>query len=282
MFTAGLDSYTPDSLVRWLSLARAHGLRVVLALTGGSHTNYLSRQCPGYQRSCASADSTPMFDPAKWGARMDAFTTPAIRSAIAAGVADGTILGASVMDEPQVTGTGDGNTWGPPGTMTKARVDSLCGAVQARFPTLVAGVVHRHDTFEASKNYATCGWIYSQYSTRLGTAPAFRDGGLAFAKRSRVAIMFGLNSLNGGTQSVRDGRWICDPQTTGGRGTYDPNCRMTPAQLQSAALTLGPVGCAFLFWRYDVAQLADPAIQQAFRVVADSLARVPAPPCRRS
>ena len=43
------------------------------------------------------------------------------------GVADGTIIGSRVMDEPYVSGgaTGGGNTWGPKGTMTKARVDTL-------------------------------------------------------------------------------------------------------------------------------------------------------------
>jgi hypothetical protein len=32
---------------------------------------------------------------------MDGFNTPAIRDAVAAAVADGTIIGESVMDEPQ-------------------------------------------------------------------------------------------------------------------------------------------------------------------------------------
>ena len=63
---------------------------------------------------------------------METFNTQAIRDAVAEGVADGTIIGNSVMDEPQQSGTTT-KDWGPPGTMTKARVDQLCAYVKNIF-----------------------------------------------------------------------------------------------------------------------------------------------------
>ena len=60
-------------------------------MTGGSHSLYLTNG---------------VFDLAKWKAKMDAYNTTAVKSAVAAAVADGTIIGNSVMDEPNVAGLG--------------------------------------------------------------------------------------------------------------------------------------------------------------------------------
>lgn len=87
------------------------------------------------------------------------------------------------MDEPHVTGLGDGNTWGPSGTMTKARVDEMCGYVKANFPTMPVGVVHQHMAFEPDKSYRVCGFIVSQYSHRYGDVTKFRDDALAMGRR---------------------------------------------------------------------------------------------------
>ena len=56
------------------------------------------------------------FDRAKWNAVMAKFNTATIKNAVAKAVADGTVIGATVMDEPYTSGTGNKNTWGPPGT----------------------------------------------------------------------------------------------------------------------------------------------------------------------
>ncbi len=72
-------------------MARQNHKRLVLAMTGGSHWNYLTND---------------VFDLAKWQAKMETYNTPAIKAAVAAAVADGTIIGNSVMDEPNVSGGG--------------------------------------------------------------------------------------------------------------------------------------------------------------------------------
>lgn len=266
--TLGQDSYNASNVVTRIEAARARGIHLILALTGGKHENYLS-----------TIDGVYQFDRDKWEAKLQTFNTTSIRQAIAAGVADGTIIGASVMDEPNVSGAGDGNTWGPPGTMTKARVDSLCGDFKALFPTLPAGVGHRWDVFEPTKSYRVCDFITSQYSTRIGSVTTWRDGGLAMARRDGHEIMFSMNLLNGGTQD-KDGTWDC--AGTGGRGLLSPNCRMTAAQVAEYGLALGPAGCGgLLMWEYDDSFMANADNQKAFQQIRDRLSTLPSRPCRR-
>jgi hypothetical protein len=209
---------------------------------------------------------------------MDTYNTSAIKQAIAIGVADGTIVGAHVMDEPHVSGGGDGNTWGPVGTMTKLRVDSLCGYVKAMFPTLPVGVAHQHDKFEPTKSYRVCEFLLDQYSTRLGEVNGWRDEALALGRRDHMAILFSLNIINGGTQD-KDGTWDCGG--TGGMGEFAPNCSMTPQQIRVYSDVLGPAGCGLLMWRYEPAYMARADNLQAFKDVRSRMASYPARSCAR-
>jgi hypothetical protein len=88
-----------------------------------------------------------------------------------------------------------------------------------------------------------------------------------------------MNIMNGGIQAARDGLWNCPLTTTGGRGTYDPNCRMTAAQVRDYGLVLGTAGCAMVMWRYDDAFMTNSANRQAFAEVASHLAAQPRRPC---
>ena len=203
---------------------------MLIAMTGGAHDNYLT---------------FGVFDRSKWDGRMDGFNSSAIKSAVAGAVADGTIIGNVVMDEPNVSGSGDGNTWGPPGTMTKARVDSLCGYVKELFPTLPAGVQHRHDIFEPTKGYRVCDFVASQYSSRVRRRDLVPRFGLwrwrgVTATRSCSA----MNILNGGEQD-KDGVYDCTGPGPGRQRHVRPQL---PDDARSRCgewgQTLGPVGCA--------------------------------------
>jgi hypothetical protein len=262
-FTMTVQGVTPSNIVSYLSKARAAKARLILNMTGGHHEKYMT----------AGA-----FDYARWTAAMDAYNTPAIKQAVAEAVADGTIVGNSVMDEPHIHGGGDGNTWGPQGTMTKVVVDQMCGYAKAMFPTLPVGVAHRHDAFEPTRSYHVCEFFISQYSSRHGSVTAFRDAGLALARRDGHAVIFGMNILNGGIQD-RDGTWDCIG--TGGKGTYAPNCRMTPAQIRENGAVLGPAGCGLAMWRYDASFMANPENRRAFEDVAGRLSALAAKACRR-
>jgi hypothetical protein len=261
-----LDAYNASGIVSRIATARTNKYKLMLALTGGSHDNYMTNG---------------VFDRAKWEAKLATYNTATIRNAVAQGVADGTIIGNSVMDEPNVCadpGSG-GNTWGPCGTMSKARVDSLCADVKQVFPTLPVGVAHRHDKFEPTKSYRICDFIIDSYGSGSGSVTAFRDAGLALAQRDRHAVIFSLGILDGGTADLT-GTWDC--AGTGGMGTFGRHCRMTATQVRDYGLILGPVGCAgLLMWRYDADFMASPDNQLAFKEVASRLASLPAKACVR-
>src|SRR5918999_33662 len=261
--------YSPLNTVSRINAARAGGYKLLLQMPSGSHHD---ETCP----LLSVIDGVLQFDEGKWRAKVDRLNTPEIRQAVADGVRDGVIIGNVVMDEPQVVGGGDGNTWGPRGTMTKLRVDGLCSYIKQIFPTLPVGVFHQHNTFEPDKSYQVCEFIVDQYNHRRGDVRTFRDDGLALARRDGHAIMFSLNIMNGGVQD-KDGTWDC--VGTGGKGTYAPNCRMTPEQVREYGLTLGPVGCGLFMWRYDDAFVLDPANQAAFKDIAAKMASMPAKPC---
>lgn len=269
-FTMTSDAMTPANVASRIAAARTGRYHLVLALTGGAHDKYLS-----------VINGVLQFDLAKWRAAMDLYNTPAIRQAIADGVKDGTILGNNVMDEPQVSGAGDGNTWGPPGTMTKAKVDGLCSYVTQLFPTLTPGVFHQHNTFEPDKRYTVCAFIIDQYNQRRGDVTAFRDAGLALGTRDGHGVMFSINVLNGGVPDT-DGTWDCVGAGQYGKGTFTPNCRMTPEQVRTWGAVLGTAGCGGLFmWRYDGGYFALAPVAQAVTALGDTLGRTPSRPCVR-
>jgi hypothetical protein len=266
----GVDGVTASSIVDHIATARANKIKIMLNMTGGSHFNYMTP--PDYSGS---------FDRAKWNAKMDTYNTAAIRDAVAKGVADGTIVGNSVMDEPHVCGgeNGGGNTWGPCGTMTKAEVDSMCGYVKKYFPTLPVGVAHHHKEFQPSISYKVCDFVITQYSNRLGSVTDWRKSALDYGVRDRIKMLFSMNIINGGIQAVRDAAhtWYCSPTTTGGRGNRYPNCQMTADQVRTYAKTLGPYGCVMNMWRYDLEFMSKTDVQDAFDDVQAYLKTVPNP-----
>jgi hypothetical protein len=101
------------------------------------------------------------------------------------------------------------------------------------------------------------------------------------AQRDDMAILFSINILNGGIQAAKDGLWNCPLTTTGGRGTYEPNCRMSAQQTRSYAETLGVAGCAMTMWRCDLDFMSDPDNQKAFSDVAAVLAAKPRRACTK-
>lgn len=256
-YNMSLDGYTADRVVSQLAQARSRKVHVLMNMTGGKHTNYMTNG---------------VFDMAKWEAKMNSYNTPAIKAAIAQAVADGTIIGNSVMDEP--ANTSRTNSWGPAGTMNKGRVDGMCQYVKNIFPTLAVGVVHDHRLLDPTQGYQYCDFIVSQYRLSKGDVKTFRDDGLAWSRRTGVAIAFSLNVIHGGTPGSDCDKWGDDPN---GR-----LCPMSPQQLREFGLTLGTAGCALNMWRYERAYFEKPEIQQALQEVAGSLSRLPRKPCRRS
>lgn len=264
IFTLTYGGENPGSLVARIAIARARGMKMVTAMTGGGRANYLT---------------DGVFDMEKWKARMERFNRPEIRDAVAQAVSEGILIGNSVMDEPFNDG-GPGNetnSWGPRGTMSKARVDSMCAYVKQIFPTLPQGVFHDY-RLEPEGSYRVCDFITSQYRIAKGPLDEYRDGAQELCRRDRHACSFAINVLDGGIQVKKTpgqkdyDQDDCPLATTGGRGTYFPNCRMTPDQVREAGRVLGAAGCFLTGFRYDSAFMANPENQRAFRDVIGSLA----------
>jgi len=278
-FNMSTDFLAPEGALQRIASARDRGIKLLMNMTGGSHSNY---------------KTNGVFDMSKWKAVMDGYNTPAIKSAVAAAVADGTIIGNSVMDEPHNVGTVGHleNSWGPAGTMTKLRIDQMCGYVKGIFPTLPVGVVHDHAIFEPENSYRVCDFIVDQYAwvKTLGNVTKFRDDALALARRDGISILFSMNVLAGGEHHWPKDPWTCPVYpatfstggTTGGYGPYAPTCRMTASQVRSWGTTLGAAGCGLTLWRYDASFVTKADNAAAFRDVSEKLASLPGKSCRRT
>jgi len=236
--------------------ARAARQSLILALTGGTTEQYTTHG---------------KFDLAKWKRRMDQYNTAAIREAIMGGVADGTVLANSLMDEPEH------RKWG--GVMTKPMIDSMAAYAKRYFPTLPVGPSHGPNGYyqwRPTERYRVVDYVRNQYNwwVTKGDAAAWRDKVLAQARLDGVAVAFSLNILDGGQTAARDSTWTCPTGTSAGRGTYEPACRMTATQIREWGTLLGPAGCALMMWRYDSVAMARADNQRAMGDVAAKLGTV--------
>jgi hypothetical protein len=254
-FNASYNYSDPDWLVQELEVARRKNLRVIINMTGGKHSRYKTND---------------KFDPAKWRARMDQYDTREIKAAVARGVADGTIIMNSVMDEPNV------KSWG--GVVTKPMLDDMASYVKKIFPTLPVGVALRWD-WKQEERFRVMDVILTMYAWNKGDIDEYREGALAIARRDGMAVAFALNVLNGGEYSGKTK--ACPIPLTGGHGTYSPACKMTASQVRNWGLTLGPHGCAMSLWEFDEEFMTKPDNMQAFKDIAAELAKIPPRSCRR-
>jgi hypothetical protein len=262
-FTASQNFTSPETVVTLIDNARTAKQSLILVLTGGNMGRY-------------SSDGA--FDLAKWERRIDQYNTPAIRDAIAAGVADGTVIANSLIDEPEH------KKWGP--SMSKALIDSMAAYAKVDFPTLPMGPSHGPNGYyqwHPNERYRVVDYVLNQYNWRVekGNIAAWRDKVLAQARLDGVAVAFSLNIIDGGETGSKDGSWTCPAGTSAGHGTKQPNCRMTASQIRDWGKLIGPSGCALMMWRYDDEAMAQPANQQAMDEVAAALAKLPRRPCTR-
>jgi hypothetical protein len=254
-FSASSNYTDAYGLIKQINAARAMRHRLILNMTGGSHARY---KVGG------------RFNLAKWKAVMNTYNKREIKAAVARGVADGTILLNSVMDEPNVP------DWG--GVVTKPMLDQMARYVKAIFPTLPVGVALRHDWRQHEKFRVMDAFI-AGYAAWKGTPSVFRSKVLANARSQRMQVVFAMNILNGGVVNWRTK--ACPVPLTGGRGTYSPACRMSAKQLRDAGRILAAGSCGMTMWVYDRTFMSKAANIQALRDVALTAARTPGRACRR-
>jgi len=255
-FTSSINATDAYGIIRQINAARSKGQRLVLAMTGGSHSQY---------------KTNGKFDLAKWKARMNTYNRADIKAAVAAGVADRTVTMNMMLDDVHVP------SWG--GVLTKPLIDQMSVYVKSMFPTLPTAVTV-HYAWRNWERYRKLDAIYTQYTWWRGNVTEYRDKALAQARLDGVAVAFGLNILDGGIHN--NTTKLCPIPLTGGYGTFVPACRMTASQVRSWGLTLGPAGCALFMWRYDATFFSKWANVQAFKDVAVKLASLGSRNCRRA
>jgi hypothetical protein len=260
-FTGSQNYISADTVVLQISAARAAGQRLVLAMAGGGYDRYTTNG---------------QFDMTKWKARMDTYRDPVIQAAVAAAVADGTVIGNLLIDEPET------KRWGT--VLTKDMIDEMATYAKQIFPTLPMGVDHGPPGYRwgESQRYHVLDYVLYQYAhyITMGDVVAWRNTVLHQASLDGVTPMLSINVLNGGAQD-RKGAWDCTDKGQAGVGTYAPNCHMTPDQIREFGKALTPYGCYMMLWRYDAAYMSDPANQEAFKELAALAASTPRRSCKR-
>jgi len=261
-FTVSQNFASPGNVVPMIEKARRAGQSLILAL-------------PGQPQEYLSGGK---FVLALWEQDMDRYNTAPIRDAIAAGVADGSVIANSLMDEPE------NKKWG--GVMTKPLIDSMAAYTKRYFPTLPVGPSHGPNGYyqwRPDERYQVVDYVRNQYNwwVTKGDVEGWRDNVLKQARRDGVAVAFSMNILDGGQPAPRDGGWSCPSGTSGGPGTRKPACRMSASQIRDWGKALGPHGCALLMWRYDADAMEREDNQEAMRDVAAALAKAPNPGCER-
>jgi hypothetical protein len=262
-FTASANYTDFYVILHQIAAARALNHRLLLQMTDHTPESYAT---------------DGKFDLVKWKREMDDYRLPIIQTAIAEGVADGTIMGNSVLDEPKRA------VWG--NNLDKAMIDEMCAYVKGIFPTLPVGVVVVH-WWRPSEHYRVCDFIVSQYGWSQpphgwgtpgghGDVIGWRDAALEQARQDGIAIAFSINLLNGG-EELED----CSSSRTGGPGTYPKHCQMTPKQVSDFGLALATAGCAMFTWRYDASFMSNAANVQALDAIAAATAAHAPRSCRR-
>jgi hypothetical protein len=261
-FTASHNYVDASGIVTFINSARNKRQRLVLAMTGGLSTRYTTNG---------------KFDLVKWKAKMNTFNTATIRNAVAAGVADGTIVGNAMIDEPET------KRWG--GNITKPMLDGMAVYAKKIFPTLPMGVNHGATGYQwrASERFYKVDYVMNNYVHWItsGDVAKWRTAVLNQDARDGVKTAFSINVLAGGVQD-KDANYTCTGPGQAGKGPYRPTCRMTSDQARNWGRALGPYGCMLAVWRYDDLYISKSANQLAFKDIASTLASKPRPSCRRS
>jgi hypothetical protein len=250
-WTLTIQSSSPSGIVSQIEAARAQHIRLIVAMTGGAHKKYITQG---------------QFDLSKWKSIQSSYDTPAIREAIDAAVQDGTLIGASVLDEPNHP------SWG--GAITPALLDGMSEYVKTMFPTLKTATVGQWD-WQPTVAYASLDFLIAQYSYRLGPLSVYIDSSTVTTKRRGLGLMFSMNVLDGGARVRPCPAGKSDPTTV--------NCMMTATELaQAGKALLASQGCGLLLWQYNDDFFNRQENAEVFAELAAYAAHQLVPPCRRT
>ena len=235
-------AYIPTLLAKLEAARRANG-RVLLSFAGNSDSY---RDANG-------------FNLAVWKRRVDRFRGIDISSYIA----DGTLMGHFIMDEPS-----DPHNW-LGHQVSLADIDEMARYSKEIWPDLPA-VIRGWPWYLKGYEYKYLDAAWAQYAARFGSIDDFIATNVEDAKASGLALVIGLNVLAGGGEH-------------GLPGYYNEKFSMSAAQLREwgGAFLAKPYGCAFFMFRYDSAYFNRPDIRDAMAELSQKAQSLPHQTCKR-
>ncbi|HEX2218771.1 MAG TPA: PxKF domain-containing protein [Gemmatimonadales bacterium] len=209
----------PSDLVASLSAIQSRGGRVVLVLAGGPN-NY--------------KDAEGHFSFSLWRSRVDRFRSVDFASF----VADGTVFGHYLLDEPN-----DASNWNGepiPGDTVEAMA-RYSKEIWPDLPTVVRVEPAYLAGFNVDYRYLDAAW--AQYVHRKGAVGDFISRNVANAQDLGLELVVGLNILGGGQGGVA----------------------MTATEVRDwGSVLLGSsYPCAFISWKYDATYLGSAGVGEA-------------------
>jgi hypothetical protein len=227
-----------------LEKARRANARVFISFTGNSQYN---RDENGF-----SLD--------KWKRRVDRFRNVDLSSYLA----DGTILGHLVMDEPN-----DPHEWNGK-TVSPAQIEEMAKYSKEVWPSMTTFVRAFPDYMKGGQ-FPHLDALWFQYLDRWAPLDEFIDKHFSEARPLGLKLVTGLNVINGGSKS------------SGIPGRRRGKNAMSADEIRSwgGKLLDQPNLCAFLLWEYDEAYLARPDIKAALDDLAGKARSYPTTDCSK-
>lgn len=232
-FSGAFRSLQPESAITTLEAARQAGLHLIINLAGS-------------RRQFQEADGG--FSLPRFQALLERFRGFDFASYIA----DGTVIGHMLFDEPQ-----DPSNWnGKP--VSFADIEAAATYSRELFPTLPVGVGGPPSFLQGGAPWTALTFAFAQYTTRRGDVPSWLSQEVEIAQRIELGLVLSLNVLSG---------------NNGGLVTAD--------QLWTWGLLLAdePSACALLMWKYEATYFTDPAIADAVASIAQASRERTAPSC---
>ncbi len=221
-FNGAMRNIGPEGLLRELAAIKARGGRVVLMMAGNNR----------YYK-----DGGGHFSLDKWKGRVDRYKGINFASY----VADGTILGHYLLDEPN-----DPTNWGGQ-PVSQATVEEMAKYSKQLWPSM-ATVARANPSYFTGRQYQYLDAAWAQYLSRMGDPSSYIAQAVSDAQKSGLGLIVGLNYLRGGIPN----------------GTP-----MTASEVEQwgSALLSSSYPCAFISWQHNSSYLASGSIQDAMDVL---------------
>ena len=213
-YPGAFRSLRPNEALAVLEAARAAKISLIINLAGS-------------RRRFQEADGA--FSPARFNEILDRYQP----IDFAPYVADGTIIGHMLFDEPQ-----DPSNWN--GSQTPyADIEAVAAHSKALWPTMPVGVAGPPSFLQGGAPWSALDFGFAQYTTQRGDVAAWLSQEVGAAQQTGLGLVLSINVLGGNNRSP-----------------------VTAAQLAEwgALFVAEPRACGLLMWRYDDSYFQNPDV----------------------